>query len=447
VTQASRKVLAQTRAALKAGQGALAPAAPDWEPLAALVPQVLATIAQMSTPSLRPVLNATGVLLHTNLGRAPLPQAALNAVREAAEGYSNVELDLDSGERGSRHSHVEQLLRDITHQPAAMVVNNCAAAVVLTLRALARNREVVVSRGELVEIGGSFRLPDMMEEAGATLVEVGTTNRTRIADYARAITDRTALLLKVHRSNFRVKGFTEEAELAELIALGDERGVPVIYDAGSGLLADLSPWGITEGQELRRALQAGPALTMFSGDKLLGGPQAGIIVGSGVLVACLRRHPLARALRVDKMCLAALETVLQTYAWGTWQQLPLFAMLSRPVEELWSQAETVAAEIARAAPARAAVFVEHGEAPVGGGTLPGVMVPSARVRLCPTEPATARGLARALRTGNPSCLAVVRDSSLLLDMRTVPAEQAHTLAACAVAALERAATSLAGSSG
>lgn len=288
-------------------------------------------------------MNATGVVVHTNLARAPLAPEAVAAVLGAA-GYCNLEMDLTAGRRGSRQDHVEPLLRRLTGAEAALAVNNNAAAVLLVLAALAAGRGVVVSRGELVEVGGSFRIPDVMAQSGARLAEVGTTNRTRLDDYRRAIGPETALLLKVHRSNYRLVGFTEEVELGELAGLAREAGVPLVLDAGSGALVDLSPFGVTGEPVVGQALAAGADLVTASGDKLLGGPQAGLILGRADLVERCRRHPLARALRVDKLCLAALEGTLRLYLdpERALRAVPVLAMIAAPVEEVERRARALA---------------------------------------------------------------------------------------------------------
>jgi len=310
VVDALRDVVAAARAA--AGEERVPLSRGAWtERILSMLP---GEIASRESLPMRRVINAAGIVVHTNLGRAPLPAEALAAVLETARGYSNLEFDLPAGERSSRLSHVEGMLRALTGAECAHVVNNNAAAVLLCLAGHARGREVIVSRGELVEIGGSFRIPDIMSESGARLVEVGTTNRTRLSDYENAVTGQTALLLKVHPSNFSIRGFTEEVRTADLARLGERAGIPVMEDQGSGALIDLAPRGIPGAASLRQALSAGPGIVTASGDKLLGGPQAGIILGKEDLIAPLKKHPLSRALRVDKMCLAALSAVLRLYA-------------------------------------------------------------------------------------------------------------------------------------
>ncbi|WP_438616787.1 L-seryl-tRNA(Sec) selenium transferase, partial [Myxococcus llanfairpwllgwyngyllgogerychwyrndrobwllllantysiliogogogochensis] len=295
-------------------------------------------LSTLATPGLRPVLNATGVVLHTNLGRAPLAPEAVARVAEVARGYSNLEYDLDEGERGSRYAPVVGLLRQLTGAEDALVVNNCAGAVLLVLAALAGGRECIVSRGELVEIGGGFRVPDVMRQSGAKLVEVGTTNRTRVADYASVVGAETGLLLKVHRSNFAVVGFTEEASVAELSALGRQRGVPVFQDLGSGALVPMAGEGLSQEPTVPGVVAAGADVVAFSGDKLLGGPQAGVVVGRSALVSRIKAHPLTRALRVDKLTVAALEATLELYRDGRPEAVPTYRLLAQSSEELRARA-------------------------------------------------------------------------------------------------------------
>jgi L-seryl-tRNA(Ser) seleniumtransferase len=364
-------------------------------------------------PRLRRVINATGVIVHTNLGRAPLAEAALERVREIARGYSNLEYDLSAGGRGSRQDHVADIVSRLTGAEAALVVNNNAAAVMLALAALAEGREVLVSRGELIEIGDGFRIPDVLERSGARLREVGTTNRTRAADYEKAIGPETAVLLRVHQSNFRVVGFTEQPSLQELADIARRHELPLVDDLGSGALMDIG-----DEPTARASLAAGADLVSFSGDKLLGGPQAGILVGRGDLVEKLRRHPLQRALRADKLTLAALEGTL-TLALDAPAEIPVLRMLREPVE-------TVRARAARLA-ARVGGEVEETVARAGGGALPLTELPS---YACAIEEA----LAGKLRSGEPPVIAVVRDGRTLLDCRTLTDAEADEAAACVEAA-------------
>jgi L-seryl-tRNA(Ser) seleniumtransferase len=367
-------------------------------------------------PRLRRVLNATGVIVHTNLGRAPLAWPALERVAEAARGYSNLEYDLAEGGRGSRQEHVAAALRRLTGAEAALVVNNNAAAVLLALAALAEGREVVVSRGELIEIGDGFRIPDVLARSGARLVEVGTTNRTRAADYERAVGPETGALLRVHQSNFRVVGFTEQPTVAELAAVARRHGLPLVDDLGSGVLVAL------EGEpSARDSLAAGADLVCFSGDKLLGGPQAGIVVGRAELVERLRRHPLQRAVRADKLTLAALEGTLALYLdpARAAREVPVLRMLGEP-------AEAVRARAARLAEAVGGE-VEETVARVGGGALPLAEIPS---YACAVE----EELAAPLRDGEPPVVGIVRDGRLLLDCRTLGDTEADEVAAAVASA-------------
>jgi len=394
-----------------------------------------AEVSAGETLSMRRVINAAGVIVHTNLGRAPLPPEALAAVADTAGGYTNLEIDLLTGERSSRLAHVEGMLRDLTGAECAHVVNNNAAAVLLCLAGLARGREVIVSRGELVEIGGSFRVPDIMAESGARLVEVGTTNRTRLSDYERAITGQTALLLKVHRSNFSQHGFTEEVPASELARLGARAGIPVMEDQGSGALLDLSPDGIPGAGSLRQAVAAGPGVVTASGDKLLGGPQAGIVVGKEELVGHLKKHPLSRALRVDKMCLAALAAVLRLYAdeRRARERVPVLRMLLEPEKAVRARALRLVRRTRRAGATELVLSVERDGTSPGGGALPDVFVPTACVAV--SHPRIPEGrLEERLRRGDPPVAARLARGRLLLDLRTVRDDQVPALAAALLAA-------------
>jgi L-seryl-tRNA(Ser) seleniumtransferase len=365
-----------------------------------LVEAVLEELQRGRRPSLRRVLNATGVLVHTNLGRAPLAEDALARVVEVGAGYSNLEYDVELGARGSRQDHLASLLQRLTGAEAALVVNNNAAAVLLALAALAEGQEVVVSRGELIEIGDGFRIPDVLARSGARLVEVGTTNRTHAADYEQAVGPETALLLRVHQSNFRVVGFTELPALEQLAQVARQAGVPLVDDLGSGALAPVG-----DEPTPAESLRAGADLVCFSGDKLLGGPQAGVVVGRAELVEQLRRHPLQRALRADKLTLAALEGTLSlALAPETRDRIPVLHMLHEPIEQVRGRAERLAALVGGE--------VEETVARVGGGALPLAELPSAA---CAVE----EQLADPLRLGEPPVVGVVRDGRLLLDCRTL----------------------------
>ena len=381
-------------------------------------------------PSLRRVINATGVIVHTNLGRAPLARAAIEQALDAAEGYSNLEYDLEDGRRGSRQTHLEHRLRDLTGAEAALVVNNCAAAALLACAALAAGREVVVSRGQLVEIGGSFRVPEVIEQSGAHLREVGTTNRTRLSDYERAIGPDTGAIMRAHPSNFRTVGFVEEVEIEDLAALGARTGVPVIDDAGSGALAEGIPEMAGE-PPVRRSVAAGCAVTCFSGDKLLGGPQAGLMVGTAAAIERCRTHPLARAVRIDKLSLAALEATLRLYRdpAAARREIPVLRMLTIPEEELVRRAERMRSRLAEAG-VTAAVIRASGRA--GGGALPLVELEGP---VCAVEPPAGVGvdvLARRLRAGDPPIVARSREGRLLLDPRTLQGDAEADAAAQAV---------------
>ena len=400
---AARVVLARAREEIRAGR----------DP-GSLVDAVLEELSNARRPSLRRVLNATGVLVHTNLGRAPLASAALARVVEVGAGYSNLEYDLERGERGSRQDHLGSLLSRLTGaEAAALVVNNNAAAVLLALAALAEGREVVVSRGELIEIGDGFRIPEVLARSGARLVEVGTTNRTRAADYERAIGPETALLLRVHQSNFRVVGFSERPQLADLAGIAKRAALPLVDDLGSGALA-----AVGDEPTPAESLRAGADLVCFSGDKLLGGPQAGIVVGRADLVERLRRHPLQRALRADKLTLAALEgTLMLALAPETRAEIPVLRMFHEPVEQVRARAERLASLVGGE--------VEETVARVGGGALPLAELPSAA---CAVEEA----LAEPLRLGEPAVIAVVRDGRTLLDCRTLTDAEIDDVAAAVV---------------
>jgi L-seryl-tRNA(Ser) seleniumtransferase len=407
----ARAALAERRAELLGGG-----AADDAD----LVERALARLR----PSLRRVLNATGVIVHTNLGRAPLAAAAQAAVARAAAGYSNLELDLETGERGSRHDHVARLLCELTGAPAAMAVNNCAAAVLLAAAALAGGgRELIVSRGQLIEIGGGFRIPEVVAQAGARLVEVGTTNRTRLEDYRGAISPHTGAVLRAHASNFRTIGFVEQVEIEPLCSLG----VPVIDDVGSGVLADELEL-LADEPPVRRSVRAGAALVCFSGDKLLGGPQAGIMVGTRPAIEAARSHPLARAVRIDKLSLAALEATLALYRDPELarRELPVLAMLTATGEELHHRAQILATETGGE--------IIAGVARVGGGALPLLELPGPAVAV-DAGAEGAEALAHGLRRADPAVVARIRQGRLLLDPRTLTDEEARAAGRAVRAAL------------
>ncbi len=407
---ACRCVLESLRARLETGEGSV----PDLETIA-LECSALASRMSRSTP-LR-VINATGVVIHTNLGRAPLPRQAISAMEQASE-YCDLEIDLSTGERGSRQSHVRDLLVRVTGAEDAVVCNNNAASVLLALSALADKREVIVSRGELVEIGGSFRVPEIMEQSGAQLVEVGTTNRTRLSDYEKAFTDRTAMILKVHQSNYRIVGFTESVNAGSLQSLARSRNVPLLYDCGSGLVIDLEAYGLGDEPLVPGIVATGCDIVCFSGDKLLGGPQAGIIVGKSKHISKVRQHPLARALRPDKTVLAALSATLQIYAFGRpLLDIPVLKMLTRPSQELETMARALAAALTEAAPGGTFAVIA-GESCPGGGSYPGVWLKSHLVA-AEMPGYSASSLAVMMRQASPPVITRIHESRLVMDVRTL----------------------------
>ncbi len=384
-----------------------------------------------SSFSLRPVLNATGVLLHTNLGRAPLSDSAIDHIRESATRYSNLEFDLADGSRGKRDVHVDRLFRRLLASGktggdiSTVVVNNNAAAVLLVLNTLAEGGEVIVSRGELVEIGGSFRIPDVMAKSGAILREVGTTNRTRVSDYEKAITDKTRLLLRVHRSNFEITGFTEQPSMEELVALARQRGIPLLEDLGSGALFDLRSVGIDGEPAVLDSLHAGVDIVTYSGDKLLGGPQAGLISGRPEFVARIRANSLFRALRVDKLTYAALEATLLAYVRQDHNAIPALRMMRLAKQEIEARAKTLAADIT-AAGIRAELL--DGDSLLGGGAAPSTVLPTRLLAITYAE-LSAQEVAARLRACDPPIIARIEEGRILLDLRTVFPEQDATLAA------------------
>jgi L-seryl-tRNA(Ser) seleniumtransferase len=375
-------------------------------------------------PSLKTVINATGVILHTNLGRAVLSPAAQRAVQASASGYTTLEYDLERGERGQRNVHAEPLLRDLTGAEGALVVNNNAGAVLLALAALAARRRVVVSRSQLIEIGGGFRIPEILKQSGARLVEVGTTNRTHRKDFETALADGAALVLRAHPSNFKIVGFTREPGLVELVEVGEKFGVPVLDDLGSGALLDTADFGLGHEPTVQESVQAGAALVAFSGDKLLGGPQAGILVGRAELIERLRRHPLARALRPDKLCLAALTATLLHYVRNeAVDQIPVWRMIAARDADLHSRADAWAARLGGE--------VRAGRSTIGGGSLPEETLPTWLVALPGSTP---DALAASLRRQDPPVIARVDQDRVVLDPRTVlPEEGEHLLASTAAA--------------
>ncbi len=398
-----------------------------------LTPAVLAERAAaacrlMLRPSLRRVINATGTVLHTNLGRAPLAPAALRAIGDTASGYANLEMEMDSGSRGERSSHVEQLLTRLTGAEAALVVNNNAGAVLLALTALGRGREAVVSRGELVEIGGAFRIPEVMEAGGVRLCEVGSTNRTHLYDYERAISPDTAILLKVHTSNYRIVGFSQEVSSAELVSLARRHGLIAMEDLGSGLLLDLHPYGLAPEPVVSAVVADGVDVVTFSGDKLLGGPQAGLIVGRAEVLARLRKHPLARALRIDKLTLAALEATLRLYLQPDQarQQIPVLQMLTADEQVLGQRTERLRQRLLQEQPNLGAEMIDD-VSRVGGGSMPLTALPNVALSLTSAQPGVDQ-LTRRLRALTPAVVARVQQDRLLINLRAVFPDQDELLA-------------------
>ena len=417
--EAIRQAVDRARQAVMTGQ--------DCPSTDELVEMARVNLEAQSRPTLRPVINATGVIIHTNLGRAPLSAEARAAMELAARGYTNLEYDLDAGRRGSRYVHAEELLCRLTGAEAALVVNNNAAAVLLILTALAQGKEVIISRGHLVEIGGGFRMPEVMRQSGARLVEVGTTNRTYIQDYEEAITEETALLMSVHRSNFRLTGFVHEPELGQLVELGEKRDLLVVDDLGSGALLNTShvagdAYGLAHEPTLQESVAQGVALVSASGDKLLGGPQAGIILGRENLITKLKHHPLTRALRVDKTTIAGLQATLLHYLKGEAEEkVPVWRMMATPIEAIEERATVWAEKLTGAG---IAARVVDGRSTVGGGSLPGETLPTKLVAIQVDSPDE---LARRLRAGNPPVIGRIEDDLFLLDPRTVLAEEDEVL--------------------
>ncbi len=403
---------------------------------AVLAAEVASRVEEMRRPCLRSAINATGTLLHTNLGRAPLSRAALSAMAEVSRSYSNLEFDLATGERGHRYRHVEGLLCRLTGAEAATAVNNNAGAVLLALAALAQGKEAIVSRGELVEIGGAFRVPEVMAAGGVHLCEVGTTNKTHLRDYRGAIGEQTALLMKVHTSNYRIVGFTAAVPATELVALGNEHGLPVLEDLGSGMLMDLSEFGLPREPTVREAVAAGIDVVTFSGDKLLGGPQAGLIVGRRESVEKIRRHPLARALRIDKLTLAALEATLRHYLdrQEAIREIPVLRMLSVPATEIRRRCRNFARRLQAIPEIAAEISVRPEPSQVGGGALPLTELSSYAVSIAP-EKISAEALAKHLRGGRPPVIGRIQENHLLLNLRTVFPEEEPQLCRLLTAAL------------
>jgi L-seryl-tRNA(Ser) seleniumtransferase len=411
------------RHSLDAARSAILSGAARYAPMnAVLVDEARLWLEQFLAPTLQPVINGTGVIVHTNLGRAPLSDAARQAIDAAAKGYSTLEYDLANGQRGSRTVHAEQLLTRLTEAEAGLVVNNNAAAVLLMLTALCQGKEVIISRGQLVEIGGGFRIPDVMAQSGAKLVEVGTTNRTHLRDYANAITENTAALLVAHHSNYKIIGFTSEPTLAELAQLAHEHNLLLLYDQGSGALLDSSPYGLEPEPTVLDGLAAGADVVAFSGDKLLGGPQAGLLVGRQAIIGQLKQHPLARAVRADKLCLAGIAATLTHYLTeNALTEIPIWRMIARPVGEIGDEADTWAARLQERG-IRAEVV--DGRSTVGGGSLPGTSLPSRLVALHHTD---LEQLANRLRREKIPVIGRIQDGRFLIDPRTILPEQVEIL--------------------
>ncbi len=397
---------------------------------------IAAAVERILSRSLQPVINATGVILHTNLGRAPLGEAVVEEFRRTATQYSNLEYDLEAGARGKRDVHTAELLTRLTGAEAAIVVNNCAAAVLVTLAALAHGGEVIVSRGELIEIGDGFRIPEIMEQSGAILREVGTTNRTRLADYENAIHEKTRLLLRVHPSNFTVTGFTDKPSLEDLVGLSQRSGLPLVEDLGSGCLVDLTECGIAE-PTVRQSVEAGVGIVTFSADKLLGGPQAGILAGKKDLITRVRRHPLFRALRVDKLTIAALEITLGAYLRAAWEEIPAMRMIRMSFQEVRRRAENLIRELRPELPLdEVEIDVVDSTSLVGGGSTPAQSLPSKVIRIASARYSAAKLEQRLRRApAGVSLIARVEDDRLILDLRTVLPEQEPLLIKTLAAAL------------
>jgi L-seryl-tRNA(Ser) seleniumtransferase len=445
VIQAVRNVLAEFRAFVKNESSQSAVPSLEAFDLAHFEARVAADVEAALAPSLRRVINATGVVLHTNLGRAPLSQAAREQINATAATYSNLEYDVARGERGKRDVHTGRLLAALLGAESAIVVNNNAAAVFLVLNALAKGAEVIVSRGELIEIGDGFRIPDIMNESGALLREVGTTNRTRLRDYERAITDRTRLLLRVHPSNFRITGFTERPSLAELVALGERFHLPVYEDLGSGCIADLSAQGIAE-PVARASCEAGASIITFSGDKLLGGPQAGIIAGKKEIVERIRANPLFRALRVDKLTIAALEATLQSYLRGALDEIPALRMIRIAQQEIAARAQNFREKLRRELANDVKVEIHPGFSVIGGGSTPDQQLPTTLIAIS-TPRHSAAQLEERLRkpqalsgqvgisTPSTPVISRIEDKRLIIDLRTVHPNEETEVASALIAAL------------
>lgn len=423
VVSSLRDVLADARSAIGRGDKSL-----DAQ---ALIAAAERSIDQQSKASLRRAINASGIILHTGLGRAVLSEQAQRAVQKVAEGHCTLEIDTHTGKRGSRQDHVCKLLTDLTGAQSALVVNNNAAAVILAVNTLALGREAIISRGQLVEIGGSFRMPDIIERAGAKMIEVGTTNRTRVGDYEKAISGQTGMILRCHPSNYRISGFVEEASLEELVVVGAKAGVPVVDDLGSGALVDLSEYGLEREPTVQDSITAGVDVVTFSGDKLLGASQAGILVGKKSFIDLCKANPLARALRVDKLTLAALEATLHIYRQGDpARDIPVLAALARTVTEVEQDAREIAGKIESLGIEGLDVDVITTTSETGGGSLPGQSIESRAVAL-KSQKLSAEDLARHFREFEPPIFGRIVRDEFLLDMRTVSAKEVGEIVGCA----------------
>jgi L-seryl-tRNA(Ser) seleniumtransferase len=433
VTQSARTVLANVRARMKADASSATPLATDAENLET---QIISNVEALLAPSLRRVINATGVILHTNLGRAPISAQAAARISQVATSYSNLEYDLETGERGQRDVHTSRMLANLVDAESAIVVNNNAAAVFLVLNTLSKGAETIVSRGELIEIGDGFRIPDIMSESGAILREVGTTNRTCTRDYERAINERTRLLLRVHPSNFRISGFTERPSLEDLVALGQRSQLPVFEDLGSGCLADLAANGISE-PVVAVSCAAGASVVSFSGDKLLGGPQAGIIAGKKEIVERIRRNPLFRALRVDKLTTGALEITLQTYLRGALDEIPALRMIRLDRNIIAERSKKLIAQLKSAVSNDVTCRITPGFSLIGGGSTPDQQLPTNLITISSAGHSAAE-LEQCLRKPFKAMpvIARIEDDQLILDLRTVSPDEESELVAALAAALD-----------
>jgi len=433
VTVWARQAVHEFREELQSGKEL--PKGPDGKLDPALTARkVKAVAAFLLEPSLKKCVNATGIVIHTNMGRAPLGKRLIKAMEEMLGTYSNLEYDLEAGKRGSRHDHLDRLISAVTGAEAGFIVNNNAAAVLVVLNTLAQGREVIVSRGELIEIGGSFRMPDIIVRGGAIMKEVGTTNKTRVSDYEKALGPDTALLLKVHASNYRIQGFTEEASIEDLVALGKERGVPVMFDLGSGLLVDLAKYGIEGERPVSEYVKTGTDVLTFSGDKLLGGPQAGFIAGRRDIIEDVKKNPMVRALRVGKLTMAAIQQMLTDYlARDPVAQVPVLEILARKPDSIRRAANSLAKSLRKSLP-RAEVEVERDEAFAGGGSLPAVPLPTHVVTISLPH-MSADQLAAAMRKAPVPVVGRVRSGAFCIDCRTLmPGDPARVVEAAKKAA-------------